>query len=175
MNEPIHDDQLNKVLLQPRFKIEVNQNVENVLNRLKRSLESENCRFRSKIVLHHVIIDVPLKDEHYWSPQMHIEVEKDEYDKTKVKGVLGPKPKVWTFFIFLHFAVGITFFVFFVLLYTKWSLHQDYKFSMIMFIMMPIIWLILYFIGQFGKKLGYNQMVELHDFLINSLQNKLNN
>ena len=172
MNEPIHNDQLNKVLLQPRFKIEVGQNVEQVLNKLKRSLESESCKFKSKIVLHHVIIDVPFSEEHYWSPQMHIEIEKDENGKTKVKGVLGPKPKVWTFFIFLHFAVAITFFVFFVMFYTKWSLHQDYKFSMIMCIIMPIVWLGLYFIGQFGKKLGYEQMVELHDFLINSLQNK---
>lgn len=173
MNVPIHDDQLNKVLLQPRFKIEVGQNVEQVLNKIKRNLESGNCKFRSKIVLHHVIIDVPLAEEHYWSPQMHLEVEKDENGNTIVKGVLGPKPKVWTFFIFLHFAVAITFFVFFVMFYTKWSLEQDYKFSMIMFMIMPIIWILLYFTGQFGKKLGYEQMVELHDFLINSLQNKL--
>lgn len=172
MSEPIHNDQLNKVLLQPRFKIDVSQNVEQVLNKLRKSLEAENCEFRSKIVLHHVVVDVPVGEEHYWSPQMHIEVEKDENDKTKVKGVLGPKPKVWTFFIFLHFAVAITFFVFFVMFYTEWSLDQDYKFSIIMCIAMPIVWLILYFVGQYGKKLGYEQMVELHGFMIKSLQNK---
>jgi ABC-type multidrug transport system fused ATPase/permease subunit len=171
MSEPIHNDQLNKVLLQPRFKIEVSQNVEQVLNKLRKSLEAENCKFRGKIVLHHVVLDVLEEEEHYWSPQMHIEVEKDENDKTKVKGVLGPKPKVWTFFIFLHFAVAITFFVFFVMFYAKWSLNQDYKFSMIMFIAMPIIWIILYFVGQYGKKLGYAQMVEQHDFLTKTLQN----
>lgn len=171
MNEPIHDDQLNKVLLQPRFKIEVVQDVEQVLDTLRNNLETEDCKFRSKIVLHHVVVDVSLKDEHYWSPQMHIEIEKDENEKTKVKGVLGPKPRVWTFFIFLHFAVAIAFFVFFVMFYTRWRLEQNYQFSMIMCIAMPIIWLGLYFVGQFGKKLGYNQMVELHDFLIKSLKN----
>ena len=172
MNEPIHNDQLNKVLLQPRFKIEVNLNVEEALSKLKNSLETENCKFRSKIVLHHVIVDIPLEEEHYWSPQMHIEVEKDQNSKTMVKGVLGPQPKVWTFFIFLHFAVAIIFFIFFVMFYTKWSLEQDYQFSMIMCIIMPIFWLTLYFVGQYGKKLGYDQMVELHDFLIKTLGKK---
>ena len=171
MNEPIHDDQLNKVLLQPRFKIEVGKNVEEVLNGLKDSLGSNNCQYRSKIVQHHVVVDVAQDAEHYWSPQMHIEVEKDEKGMTKVKGVLGPKPKVWTFFIFLHFAVALTFFVFFVIFYTRWSLGQDYIFSMIMCIAMPIVWLTLYFVGQFGKKLGYQQMLGLHDFLIKSLDN----
>jgi hypothetical protein len=34
---------------------------------------------------------------------------------------------------------------------------------------MPIAWFALYFIGQFGKKLGYDQMLQLHNFLTNSL------
>ncbi len=68
--------------------------------------------------------------------------------------------------MFLHFAVAIAFFVFFVMFYTKWNLKQDYTFSMIMFIAMPVIWLLLYVAGQLGKKIGYDQMKELHDFLM---------
>lgn len=169
MNQPIHDEQINKVLLQPRFKIEVVENVEQVLKKLRNGLEIESCKFRSKIITHHVIIDVPIEEEHYWSPQLHIEVEKSENNKIIVKGVLGPKPKVWTFFMFLHFIVAIAFLVFFVMFYTKWSLKQDYNFAMIMCLVMPVIWVVLYFVGQFGKKLGYDQMVELHDFMVKIL------
>lgn len=172
MNQPIHYDQINKVLLQPRFKIEAAENVEEVLDKLKNRLEIESCKYRSKIITHHVVIDVPIEKEHYWSPQLHIEVEKNEKNNTIVKGILGPKPKVWTFFMFLHFIVAIAFFVFFVMFYTKWSLKQDYTFAMIMCIAMPIIWIVLYFVGQFGKKLGYDQMVELHDFLTEILGEK---
>lgn len=169
MNKPIHNSQINKVLLKPRFKFEVDKNEDQIISNLKKKLDEEKCEYRNKIINNHIVIDMSEKDEHYWSPQLHIEVISED-NKTMVKGLLSPKPKVWTFFIFLHFAVAITFFVFLVMFYTQYNLNQQYKFSMIMCIVMPITWIILYFVGQFGKKLGYNQMVELHDFLIGSLE-----
>ena len=74
--------------------------------------------------------------------------------------------------MFLHFAVAIAFLVFFVIFYSNWSLKQDYTLAMIMCIILPIVWVFLYFFGQLGKKFGYNQMVELHDFLMNTLDKK---
>ncbi len=172
MNKPIHDNQINKVLLKPRFKIEVDESEKDVLSKFKENLKDTDCKFSSKISDHHVIIDIPEKENHFWSPQLHIEIEKDENKKTIVRGVLGPKPQVWTFFMFLHFAVAIAFLVFFVIFYSNWSLKQDYTLAMIMCIILPIVWVFLYFFGQLGKKFGYNQMVELHDFLMNTLDKK---
>ena len=172
MNKPIHDDQINKVLLKPRIKIEMNENEEEVLNKFKNNLNNSDCKYCSKITDNHVIVDVPENEDHFWSPQLHVEIEKDENKKTIVRGVLGPKPQVWTFFMFLHFAVALAFVVFFVIFYSNWSLNQDYTFAMIMCIVMPIIWIALYFFGQLGKKFGYNQMVELHNFLMNTLDKK---
>ncbi len=165
MNKPIHDNSANRVLLKPRFKIELQEEKEGVINRFRDNLKDTNCKYRSKIVGNHIVIDVPKEEEHFWSPQLHVEVE-NEKEQIIVKGVLGPQPKIWTFFMFLHFAVAIAFFVFFVMFYTKWNLKQDYTFSMIMFIAMPVIWLLLYVAGQLGKKIGYDQMKELHDFLM---------
>ena len=171
MNKPIHDNQVNKVLLKPRFKMEFDEKEAVILDKFKSNLESGNCKYCSQIVGHHVIIDVPTEEEHFWSPQMHVEIEKEE-GKTIVRGILGPKPKIWTLFMFFHFIVAITFFIFFVIFYTKWSLKGDYTFALIMCIVMPIIWLVLYFVGQLGKKFGYDQMVDLHDFLMNTLDKK---
>lgn len=174
MNKPIHDNQINKILLKPRFKMELEEDEKVILEKFKNNLENKDCKYCSTIVGHHVIIDVPAEEENFWSPQMHVEIEKKN-NKTIVKGVLGPKPKVWTFFMFLHFAVALAFIVFFVMFYTKWSLNQDYTFVMIMCIIMPIIWIVLYFVGQLGKKFGYNQMVELHDFLMKTVTVKETN
>ena len=168
MNKPIHDNQINKVLLKPRFRIEVDQSESQTMDNLKKILNKEHCNFRSQIANMHVVIDVPQVDEHYWSPQLSVEVIKED-NKTIVKGLLSPKPKVWTFFMFLHFIVAISFFVFLVMFYTQYKLNQSYKFAMVMSIAMPITWIILYLVGQFGKKLGYEQMIELHNFLVKSL------
>jgi len=170
MNDPIHDDELNRILLKPRFKLKFDASKEEIMQQFKESLEDEDCAYNSQIVDHHIVIDVPELEEHFWSPQLHVEIEKED-GKTVVKGILGPRPKIWTFFMFLHFIVAIAFFVFFVIFYSRWSLDQEYKLTMMMCFLMPVVWIVLYFIGQLGKKFGYEQMVGLHNLLIKALKN----
>ncbi len=165
MNQPIHNDQLNKVLLKPRFKIERDESKDVIIKKFKKEFSSDNCIYCTKIIDNHIVIDVPKDEDHFWSPQLHIEVESNEENKTIVKGLFGPKPQVWTFFMFIHFAVAVAFVVFFVVAYTRWNLKQDYTFALIMCIAMPVLWIILYILGQLGKKKGYKQMVQLETFL----------
>lgn len=165
MNKPIHDKKINRVLLKPRFKITRDESADNIINKFRGEFDSGNCEYCSKIIDHHIVIDVPKNEDHFWSPQLHVEIEKDEESKTIVKGLFGPKPQVWTFFMFIHFAVAVAFMVFFVMAYTRWNLKQDYTFALIMCIAMPVLWVILYVLGQLGKKKGYQQMVELDNFM----------
>ncbi len=170
MNEPIHDNKINRVLLKPRFKMKFNESQEEILDKFKDKFATGTCAYCSKIVDHHIVIDVPKEEDHFWSPQLHIEVEKDEEgNDTIVRGLFGPKPQVWTLFMFIHFAAAIAFMVFLVMAYTRWNLKQDYTFSLIMCIALPVFWIILYFLGQLGKKKGYNQMIELDDFMMKVL------
>ncbi|MDN3641757.1 GTP-binding protein [Lutimonas halocynthiae] len=170
MNDPIHDDELNRILLKPRFKLKFEASKEEILQQFKESLERKDCIYNSQIIDHHIVIDVPELEEHFWSPQLHVEIEKED-GITVVKGILGPRPKIWTFFMFLHFIVAIAFFVFFVIFYSRWSLDQEYKLAMMMCFLMPFVWIALYFIGQLGKKFGYKQMLGLHDLLTKALKN----
>ena len=165
MNKPIHDNKINRVLLKPRFKIERRESTEAIIDKFKDEFATGTCAYCSKIVDHHIVIDVPKEEDHFWSPQLHIEVEKNEEDKTIVRGLFGPKPQVWTLFMFIHFAVAIAFMVFLVMAYTRWNLKQDYSFPLIMTIALPVLWIILYILGQLGKKKGYGQMLELDDFM----------
>lgn len=169
MNQPIHDNDLNRILLKPRFKLKYKENESVILEKFRVELDRVDCIYKSKIINNHIVVDVPEKDEHFWSPQLHVEIEKEK-DYTLVKGILGPKPKIWTFFMFLHFIVALAFFVFFVIFYSKWSLDQEHTFSMVMCILMPVIWVALYFSGQLGKKFGYDQMVGLHDLMTEVLR-----
>ena len=171
MKEPIHQDELNRILLKPRFKLRYSDPKQEIIEQFRVKLARETCPFPSKIVDHHIVIDVPEGTEHFWSPQLHVEVEEEE-GATVVKGILGPKPKIWTLFIFFHFAVAVTFFVFFVIFYSRWSLGHDYTLSMTMCILMPVLWVALYFAGQLGKKFGYDQMQDLHSFLTDTLKDK---
>jgi len=170
MNKPIHGNKINKVLLKPRFSMIVDESQESILNKFKKNLDDDNCTYCAKISGNHIFLDVPKDDAHFWSPQMQIEIDKNEKNQTIVKGIIGPKPQVWTFFMFLHFIVALLFVVAFVWFYVNWSLGKEYQIQKYILIILPIVWVVLYFFGQSGKKLGYNQMVELDDFLVKTIE-----
>ncbi|NVK53232.1 MAG: ABC transporter ATP-binding protein [Flavobacteriaceae bacterium] len=153
INNPIH--------LRPRFRIELQENHQTVIQKFKEALEHEK-RYPSKFVDGHIVIDVPKEKEHFWSPQLNLEVEKIDEQNCLLKGLFGPKPQVWTLFMFVHFAAAIAFMVFATMLYVKWSLDESIVFALIMTIFLPILWVVLYVFGRIGKSTGHAQMDELH-------------
>lgn len=165
MKDDLDTNRLNKILLKPRFKLEIREDMATISEKFSDEFARGASKFSGKIVDHHIIIDVPKNEEHFWSPQLHMELENDEKAGTLIKGLYGPKPQVWSLFIFIHFAVALTFMVFVVLTYTRWSLEQDYSFALLMSVIMPILWFVLYFIGRLGRKKGAKQMFEIDNFL----------
>jgi ABC-type multidrug transport system fused ATPase/permease subunit len=169
MNQPIHGEKKNKVLLKPRFKMEFDQSSEIILRKFKENLESGDCKYCSKQSGNIIFMDVPKIEEHFWSPQLQIEVIEEVHNKTIVKGIIGPKPQIWTMFMFFHFAIAAAFIVFFVMFYVKWSMDKDYQLYKYMLLILPFLSISLYFIGQAGKKIAYKQMLELDNFLMSIL------
>ena len=159
--------------LRPRFKMEFEENEEQLIEKFKDNLNNEECKYCSKIVDGHIVIDVPKEENHFWSPQLNIEVEKIDDEKSIVKGLFGPKPTVWTLFMFIHFGVGVAFIGFSIMWYVKYMIKEDTTFAMVMVIALPVFWFILYFIGRIGKKTGHKQMDELHKFMMKTLDKKL--
>lgn len=166
MNEQKNSD----IHLRPRFKIDIAESQKKLLTKFKDDLNDDTCKYYSRIVDSHIIIDVPKEEDHFWSPQLNIEIEQINNQKSVVKGLFGPKPQVWTLFMFIHFAVAVTFIGFTIMTYVKWTIKQDYRFSLIMVIALPIFWFILYFFGRIGKRKGHKQMDELYTFMMKTLE-----
>ena len=162
----------NDIHLRPRFKMDFDESQEGIISKFRDNLSDANCTYCGKIVDGHIVIDVPLEDNHFWSPQLNIEVEKVAKEKALVKGLFGPKPQVWTLFMFFHFAVAVAFIGFSIMAYVKWTLKTDYMFALIMVIALPVLWIVMYFLGRVGKKTGHHQMEELHAFMMKTLQKK---
>jgi len=171
LKEPIHKEKRNRVLLKPRFKMEFdNKTVDDIMNSFKENLDKKDCKYCSKISGNHIFLDIPEEENHFWSPQLQVEVVKDKATKKIiVKGILGPKPQIWTMFMFFHFVIAILFVVFFVWFYTNWTLNKDVQFQKMMLLVLPILSVALYFFGQSGKRFAYNQMVELDNFLTKTI------
>lgn len=157
--------------LRPRFKMNFEKSYDEILNKFKHNLQDSKCKYCSKIVDGHVIIDVPQEEDHFWSPQLNLEVEKVEKGKSIVKGLFGPKPQVWTLFMFFHFAVAVAFIGFSIMAYVQWTLGSDFSMALTLVIALPVIWVIMYFVGRWGRSKGHKQMDELHSFMMKTLDN----
>ncbi len=162
-------ENLNKIILKPRFKLELEVDKERVLKKFLKNLDKKDCEYSYKISGNHIFIDVPEKKAHFWSPQLNLEVV--NHDKGSVlNGLFAPKPTVWTFFMFLHVIIAVCFMVFFVIAYSKWSIGVTNYFSLGMCIVMVLLWFGLYFSGQIGKVKAKDQMNELRTFITKSLK-----
>ena len=116
------DDQLyNQIFLKPRFQIEFNENKDELLTKISAEVAKEE-HYVVKLIDNHLVVDIPEKESHFWSPQLYMEIEDFEEDKSKIKGLFGPKPQVWTLFMFIHFGVALAFFIFAVIAYSNYSL-----------------------------------------------------
>ena len=170
MDDHVDSNGLNKILLKPRFKIKMEEDKAAILDKFKTEFTKGGSQFSGKIVDHHIIIDISKSEQHFWSPQLHVEVEENEGHTSIVKGLFGPKPTVWSLFMFVHFGVALAFVVFLVIAYTRWSLNKDYTTSVLLCVAMPIVWVVLYFFGRLGRKKGTEQMNELRTYFFKILE-----
>lgn len=150
----------NEVFLRPRFTIDLDENFEKVIDAFKSELSKSD--YLTRFSDGHIIIDIPKNEAHFWSPQLHLEVVWVTSDKSILKGLFGPKPQVWTLFMFIHFVVGVSFLIFSAVLYVNWNLNEGYLLPLVMVIFLPLFWVLLYFLGRIGKSTGKAQMKNLH-------------
>lgn len=157
-------ENLNKILLKPRFYIDFNQSKEAVLDKFIDKLNKENCEYCKRRNDNHIYIDIQKNQTHLWSPQLTIEMKSQEKG-SQLKGFFAPKTGVWTFFISLHLIVAMSFIVFTILTYTNYVSKNNYSLWFGMMLLSILIWLTLYLSGQLGKIKAKHQMDELKVFL----------
>lgn len=156
--------------LRPRFKMEFGENQQKMLAKFQSNVKNADCKYCVKVIDGHIVVDIPAKENHFWSPQLNIEIEQVEENKSIVKGLFGPKPQVWTLFMFIHFAMVFAFIGFSIIAYVKWSLKSDYKTALTVTLILPFLWIVMYFLGRLGKKRGHKQMDELYGFMMEMLR-----
>jgi len=159
----------NEIILRPRFKFDVNSDNEKLLQGFEET-KAKQSDFIVSRVDDHVFIKFPKKDQHFWSPQLHLEINEKDENSATVHGLFGPNPTVWTMFMFLHFVVAGLFIGFGIWAYTNATLGNSYTIQLFLTILMIFVWFILYFAGRIGRKKGMPEMHKLHGFMRDTLR-----
>lgn len=159
----------NDIVLRPRFSFELNESPEKVLKAFEHSSKTQQDFMISRVD-DHVFIRIPKHKQHFWSPQLHLEIYKIESQPTVLRGLFGPKPTVWTLFMFLHFVVATLFIGSGIWIYSSISLKNSFIIPLVSMVLLFILWFVLYFSGRLGKEAGKKEMKMLHFFMYDILK-----
>ncbi len=152
----------NDIILRPRFQLQLKGSKETALSAFEKTKKSP---FLVKRMDDHVFIKFNEENAHFWSPQLHLEINEVDGHSCKLYGLFGPNPTLWTFFMFLHFGVATIFIIFGIWTYSNWSLDKTYGIQLGILIFMVVVWFGLYALGRAGRAKGKPQMNELCDFM----------
>lgn len=159
----------NDIVLRPRFKMEINENNESILKRFE-ATRNDKSEFITTRVDNHIFIKFPKEKQHFWSPQLHLEIDYAEEGSSLLHGLYGPNPTVWTMFMFLHFMVAGLFIAFGIWAYTNWRLNTEFAVQLSIMFLMILIWFVLYFAGRIGRDTSKKDMFMLRDFMNKTLK-----
>lgn len=158
-----------EIVLRPRFKIELKRNNQEALKLFEDTKDSQSDFIVSRVD-NHVFIRIPKNKQHFWSPQLQLEIVEVDENSSILNGLFGPNPAVWTMFMFFHFLVAVLFIGFGAWTFSNWSLENPYGIQIGVMVLMIVLWFALYFVGRMGKKTGKPEMIELHHFMRDTLR-----
>lgn len=162
----------NQLHIRPRFRFEINHAPAAVEAELVSHLKKQKPRFPYNVNHSYFNIDVPTHLSHFWSPRISFEIEKIEGKENAclIRGLIGPKPHVWTFFVFIYF--GLVIIGLFASLYglSKYSL-ESYSHLIWGFPIALLLMSTAYLASKSGEKIGAEQIHLLKSLLENSFSN----
>jgi hypothetical protein len=142
-----------------------------VRTRIEDKLANGKYDFYATVSDQHIFLKINKKEEHYWSPQLDLSCEAVE-EGTLIRGLYGPNPHVWTFFMFSY--LGIATIATFVAIIGFARLSLDLS-AWILWILPGLGFLAfaLYISSQMGQKIGAEQTFMLHHFLEEVLDDRV--
>ncbi len=150
--------------VRPRFKQETSLNEQEIRLQLEEAIAKSNdlCSISSNIP-GYITLRIKPEDRHFWSPQLNLtfEEKEDEPGITLIRGLYGPNPQVWALIFFSYATLGVVAFFMLMIGLSQWSLGKG---AGVLWGMPIVLALVagLYFISQFGQKLGADQTYRLH-------------
>jgi len=160
------------IVIRPRFLISTDLSIEELENLLKSEIKRQTYPCYGSVSYGYAVIKISKKLQHFWSPQLSISMEQ-EGSETTVRGLYGPKPSVWTMFIFFYSIIGFSTLIVAMVGLTRYSLDKPSE----------ILWLVpvgllliigVYFGSAAGKKIGKEQLQILHHFFESATNLKVN-
>lgn len=154
--------------IRPRFALKIDMDPEEALNIMETDLYADKTVYgeRSNTL---IFLRVPSWERHYWSPEMTVRIEVEEFtDYTTVSCLVGPRQTVWAMFMFIYAAIALVTLFGGIFGYIEYSRTGS----------SPWLWIIpigvialstVFLTASIGQRKGRDQMLHLISFAYHSL------
>ena len=158
--------------IRPRFQRSISLPQPEVVRCFEQALE-QACNLEGSIIDHHIVLRIPIEQQHYWSPQLSLTLEEEGEGGTLIRGLFGPRPSVWLLFVFLYSSIGTISLFIAITGFSQLSLGMP----------APALWALpvaavmalgLYLVAKAGERLGREEMYLLKNFMDTTLVNSAN-
>lgn len=153
--------------MRPTFLIEFPVSPEQAIKCLSMLVNDHDLPIEGRIAGNHLMLVIPPKRRHFWSPWLNIEVHACD-DRSSVKGRFSPNPSVWTGFMLTYLALGTL--VLFALLFglSQWMMGKPPT-AITLAAIPTLIAVVLYLASLIGQRIAIDQMNELYTASMDAL------
>lgn len=149
--------------MRPRFEFVAPCPPAEAAGRLRAALDRPEAWCRGRVYRGHAVLHVPTAEERVWSPFLSLDFS-SHHEQTRVQGLYGPKPAMWSLFIAAYAICGCL--ALFALIYgwAQWSLDQT-PWALAVLPAAALGALATYGLARYGQHRGRAQMEALRAFL----------
>lgn len=153
--------------MRPRFESVAPCPPEAAPQRLSAALARPGAPCRGRVFGTHAVLDVLHEEEHVWSPFLSLDLDWHP-EGTRVRGLFGPKPSVWSLFV-AAYAICLFAAIFgFGFGLVQWSLGQT-PWALAVLPLAGLGAIVTYGFARLGQTRGRGQMDALRAFLDRAL------
>lgn len=167
-NDIMENDQLVDVVpsIRPRFKLPNATPSELLIQQITQALMEQDAPIKGTVAGHHITLRIPVDKQHYWSPQLDLEIE-EQAEGSLIRGLFGPSPSVWFMYVFFYSILGFASLIVTIMGFSQLNLGLSARILWILPVTL-VLFIFAYSTARAGQKLGEEEMRELYNFLLES-------
>tara|TARA_R110001592_G_scaffold126028_2_gene336545 strand:- start:3099 stop:3626 length:528 start_codon:yes stop_codon:yes gene_type:complete len=158
--------------IKPRFKLISNFSQKDIIEKIKVALPNQK-EVNGILKGNHIFFNIPIQNQHYWSPAMEVIIEEfdDDKHKTSIRCLIGPRQTVWMMLMFFYIGVGVLGFFGGIYGLAKWNLGKE---TLLVWAvpLAVVLFGLIYFTAKYGQKKGRDQVLYLVSFIYHAIDDK---
>jgi len=156
--------------MRPSFAFDFPIDHDRAVELLTGIMDNHDHPIEGRVAGNHLMLVIPVRDRHFWSPWLNLEVLGSEGDgqASLVKGRFSPNPSVWTGFMMVYSSLAVLAFLAAMFGVSQLILHNPPWAFQIILVLVAIAG-VMYWSSLIGQKIAQEQMQLLYRVTLETL------